>query len=451
MSGGVALRSAKADLLLVAPDAPTRAAHARALEAAGYRVLLAAALPEAQAALRELRVDLVLVDRSVAGAEEPEALVAAVRGRGVPLPVVVLDPAVADEPRLVARSLRAGAFAHLSTAACDEQLLQAVELALKTTRLDVERDALKAETERLRRRLAETLRDEGRAAARARELEDARTQIAALERHAKVGLLAAGLVHDLRNSLASVAANITFLKVLPQDLAPAHPAAAETLREAIDEVDLASRHILAVLEDVRLMARGGAGASAAAAELVDVNTCLGAALRLVHYRLTAGVTLVDRREAGLPPVRGSRAQLTQVFVDLLINAAEALVDDIGARRRIEISSRLEGGAVVVLVRDSGPGVPPELRERIFDALFTTKPANESAGMGLTVSRALVEAHGGQLILDEGAPLPGTVMRVTLPAARPVAAAADAPSVARAEALAEPLARGARDASLHRAS
>jgi two-component system, NtrC family, sensor kinase len=133
------------------------------------------------------------------------------------------------------------------------------------------------------------------------------------------------------------------------------------------------------------------------------------------------VALESTIPAVLPPVEGDARALNQVFLNLLKNAAEAFE---GRRGRVEVHARLEGDEVVVSIRDDGPGVAPELRERLFEPFFTTKPAGKGTGLGLSISQRIVAEHGGQIAL-ESEPGEGTCVTVRLPSRGAAKAEADA--------------------------
>jgi signal transduction histidine kinase len=100
----------------------------------------------------------------------------------------------------------------------------------------------------------------------------------------------------------------------------------------------------------------------------------------------------------IPEINADRIQIAQVVMNLLQNALEALRDGAAAGRRIEIFTRLAAQeAVEVVIRDTGPGIPPDIRERIFERFYTTK--DDGIGLGLAIARSIVEAHGGTLRFD----------------------------------------------------
>jgi signal transduction histidine kinase len=141
----------------------------------------------------------------------------------------------------------------------------------------------------------------------------------------------------------------------------------------------------------------------------------------------ASIRLETDFGADVPPVQGDPYQLQQVFLNLILNAEQAILGSgVGGRRsgdciRVSTRARLDGDQswVVVQVADNGPGIPAEVLPRIFEPFFTTKKVGEGAGLGLSVSYGIVEEHGGRLSVESG---PGcSVFTLKLPAAAPVSA------------------------------
>jgi signal transduction histidine kinase len=124
-----------------------------------------------------------------------------------------------------------------------------------------------------------------------------------------------------------------------------------------------------------------------------------------------GISVRQRLAAGFPEVMGDRIQLQQVVMNLIMNSIEALKEIEGARELLIKSQRTDEDEVLVSVSDSGVGLPPQRAEQLFDTFFTTKP--HGTGMGLSISRSIVEAHGGRLWAEPNEPR-GAVFQFTLP-------------------------------------
>jgi two-component system NtrC family sensor kinase len=143
---------------------------------------------------------------------------------------------------------------------------------------------------------------------------------------------------------------------------------------------------------------------------------MSAALDITGYALkTSGIEVAVELAEDVPPVLGDADQLHQVFMNLIINAQQALQDQ-PRRRRLTLTSRFDPGAnaIRIAVADNGPGIPEAVRNRVFEPYFTTKPLGKGTGVGLAVCLGIVEAHGGTLTVggDEGL---GTIFTIVLPA------------------------------------
>jgi signal transduction histidine kinase len=146
-------------------------------------------------------------------------------------------------------------------------------------------------------------------------------------------------------------------------------------------------------------------------EPVDLHEELESSLTLLNHLLKDRIAV--RRQYGLDgPVECVRSQIDQVFLNLLANAAQA----IQGPGTIAIETRREGPTAIVRVRDTGPGIPPEVLGRVFDPFFTTKPVGEGTGLGLSISYEIVAKHGGE-IRAESPPEGGAVFTIRLPVAR----------------------------------
>jgi signal transduction histidine kinase len=212
-----------------------------------------------------------------------------------------------------------------------------------------------------------------------------------------IGILAAGVAHEVNNPLAFVRANLAHLRTLVEALpkAPAREGGAivavdldemgEVVDESIDGLDRIAR----IVESMLRFARH----SDEMLRPVDLDEVLDEALRLAALRRDASVHV--RRTGGpVPPVLASAERLVQVMLNLLLNARQALGDRTDGV--IEAESDTEGDHVVVRIRDNGPGIPPELQQRIFDPFFTTRSPDAGTGLGLSIAFDIVREHGGTL-------------------------------------------------------
>jgi signal transduction histidine kinase len=148
-------------------------------------------------------------------------------------------------------------------------------------------------------------------------------------------------------------------------------------------------------------------------EQIDLGIAIEEVIALVRGELLKNHVSVQTRLApGLPPVHGDRVQLQQVVLNLIVNAVEAMTSVAEKERELLVGTEARPGeALLVAVADSGPGIVPEQRERIFESFVTTKEGG--VGIGLSICRSIIEAHGGRLWADTQQPR-GAVFRFTLP-------------------------------------
>ncbi len=255
-------------------------------------------------------------------------------------------------------------------------------------------------------------------------------QLRATERLAAMATLAAGIAHEINNPLAAVIGN---LDLVVEYLNGGKTNPAELRADVVDARD-GARRVAEIVKSMKLLARG----ETARTELVDVNETLersvGIAWNAIRYRAHL---VRDLGDAGY--VSGNSSQLAQVFVNLLVNAAQAFPEDRFEGNEIKILTRLEGKDVVVEVADNGCGIPEGLQSRIFEPFFTTKDVGVGTGLGLSVSSGIVNALGGRIAVSSKVG-EGSVFRVVLPAAAPQAAPA---KVLPSEAAAREAASAAR--------
>lgn len=245
----------------------------------------------------------------------------------------------------------------------------------------------------------------------AEELSRQRETLYQREKLAALGSLLAGVAHELNNPLSVVVARAVMLEERGDR---ATHAAATKIRAAAERCARIVRTFLA-------MARQQAPQRAP----VCINDVVAAALEITDYALrSGGVEVVRDLAADIPRILADADQLHQVFMNLIINAQQALQEQ-APPRRIVLASCFDSNAnvVTISVADNGPGIPEALRTRIFEPYFTTKPTGMGTGVGLSVSHAIVEQHGGRLTVD-CPPEGGTRFTIDLPCETSDAADAD---------------------------
>ncbi|WP_164013893.1 ATP-binding protein [Pyxidicoccus trucidator] len=237
-------------------------------------------------------------------------------------------------------------------------------------------------------------------------------QLVVSDRLAAVGTLAAGVAHEINNPLAFVLSNLSFLsgelQGVSRELPPGRTAEMEeVLREASD----GAHRVRQIVRDLRTFSRG----DDEAATSVNVQSVLESAITMARGELKMRAQIV-REYRDVPLVEGNEGRFGQVFLNLLINAAQAIPQGKPDQHEVRLVLRHAGDRVIVEVTDTGVGMPPEVRARIFDPFFTTKPVGEGTGLGLSICHGIVTGFGGEISVEseEGR---GSTFRVVLPVAQ----------------------------------
>ncbi len=252
-----------------------------------------------------------------------------------------------------------------------------------------------------------------------RDTEVRRLQSAKL---AAIGMLAAGMAHEINNPASFVLANTealgSLLSLLDEKLR-IDPALARRLgikdllfeaQAIVQESKEGMARIQRIVRDLHSFSRVEDDPEG----FTDVNSAIDSALTMLRNELRYRAH-VERRLAATRPVRGSSARLGQVILNLVANAAQALPEGQSKRNRIVVRSYDLGPDIVIEVEDNGPGIAPDVMPRIFDSFFTTKPAGVGTGLGLSISREIVRSGGGEISAENGR-AEGALFRVRLPAA-----------------------------------
>lgn len=244
----------------------------------------------------------------------------------------------------------------------------------------------------------------GRDITKERETEEAlerqRDALHQTEKLAALGSLLAGVAHELNNPLSIVVGYSGLLYESAED---------EATRRRAKEVHVAAERCARIIKTFLAMARSKPALRSA----VDIESQLESVLELTAYGIrTSGVEVVRDFSGTLPTTLADADQLHQVFMNLVLNAQQAMVS-IAGPRRLSISTRVEDDRIVVEVTDTGCGMPEHVLARAFEPFFTTKPQGVGTGIGLSVCHGIVEAHAGRITVESevGA---GTTFRVALP-------------------------------------
>ena len=326
-----------------------------------------------------------------------------------------------DRTQRVIDAIRMGASDYLLKP-CDLHVLSAsVERALE--RRTLLRNARRYKQD-LEKRNAELARQKT-------EMQRLQAQILQTEKMASLGQLAAGVAHELNNPAGFIYSNIDLLKDYVERLkrclsdyeqVALSPEAATQIGKIKKEndydnivADLGSilsdcytgaERIRDVVQNLRLFSR----LDEAEFKGVDLNEGIESTIRLLSGYYKAGRITLTRDYGEIPQVNCYAAQLNQVWMNLLVNAAQAIGE---AEGEVLVKTRCEGRTVIVAVSDTGNGITAEQLKKIFDPFFTTKPIGEGTGLGLSISHGIVERHGGRIEVESALGL-GTTFTIFLP-------------------------------------
>jgi len=231
-------------------------------------------------------------------------------------------------------------------------------------------------------------------------------QLAHANRVATMGQLSASITHEVKQPIGAAVANalaaLRFLARRPPEL--------EEVRETLEAIVEAGHRAGEIVDRIRGLIKKAPPRK----ECLDINAGIREVIELTRGEsVQNGISMQADLADGLPLIEGDRVQLQQVILNLIVNAVEAMSGASDGTRELLVSSRkADPDGVLVGVRDSGPGLAPETFEHVFDAFYTTKPGG--LGMGLSICRSIIEAHGGRLWASANLPR-GASFQFALPA------------------------------------
>jgi signal transduction histidine kinase len=238
------------------------------------------------------------------------------------------------------------------------------------------------------------------------EVEHAQNQVnlARLNRVMLMGEMTASIAHEVNQPLTGILANSgTALRYLAREVPEI-----EMARKLIDLIVRDGKRASSVVARIRELTRK----APPRIQYADINAIISDAIAFTIREIQAkDIEVTTRLDAGLPPVAVDPVQIQQVILNLVVNAIEAMTDERSGPRELLVASGEAESAIFVEVRDAGPGLAPGAVGHVFDSFFTTKP--EGMGMGLSLSRSIVEAHGGRLSALDNEPV-GAIFRFTVP-------------------------------------
>ena len=237
-------------------------------------------------------------------------------------------------------------------------------------------------------------------------LHQAQAELAHVNRVATMGQLTASIAHEVKQPIAAAVTNaqaaLRWLGARPPDL--------DEVRQALGRIVEDGKRAGDVIDRIRALIKKAPQRK----DWFDLNEAVLDVIALTRSEvLSHRVSLRTQLATGLPLIGGDRVQVQQVVLNLVLNAVEAMSTDSDGLRDLLISTeQSQEDGVLVAVRDSGPGIDPDIVERVFQSFYTTKPSG--MGMGLSICRSIVDAHGGRLGVNANKPR-GAIFQFILPA------------------------------------
>jgi signal transduction histidine kinase len=316
----------------------------------------------------------------------------------------------------------AGAAAALPLGRRDEVGQLATVLADMLDRLYAQQRQIQAINGDLAERVQARTKELARTNEALSQLEATQEQLVMADRRISIGRLAAGVAHEINNPLTFLSGNLEFISTeipeLQRQLDAGAPADREALARrmaelagAVADSQQGAQRVLHIVRGLKTFSRDDEDQR----RRLELQEPVQAAIEMANHELRHRARLVCRLGAA-PPVFANEVRLSQVALNLLINAAQAIPEGCGDQHEVTVTigTAPDGGALLE-VKDTGEGMTPEVLGRIFDPFFTTKPVGVGSGLGLPISRNIVARFGGQITV-ESAPGRGSTFRVWLPAA-----------------------------------
>jgi signal transduction histidine kinase len=411
---------AQSERILVVDDAPTvRQLLKLMLEDAGYGVELAATAGEAMAAISDRRYDLLLVDKNLDG---DDGFAVCRAGRDLQPDAARILITADDSLESAIQAVDEDIFAYLRKPLRKQQVLLRVRRALDRVRLTREREEARAETQAAKEALEKRSQELERTLER---LLKTQHRLVESEKLVSVGMLAAGVAHEINNPACFILPNLEYLKRGARNLAElarSAPAGEEKIAAELQHVDRmvercleGLKRIQRVVGTLQLFSRRQVNAPVP----VNLNALCVSLLDLVSHELRGRAELdVDLKP--IPAVLGQEKELADAVLNLLLNARRSVFasKEEGVSHRIRLTTELrEGQEVALTVVDTGPALVTGLGP-IADAFFFEGEADQGPGLTLSLVREILDRHGGRLELVSDTE--GNHLTATLPAA-PVAA------------------------------
>jgi len=250
----------------------------------------------------------------------------------------------------------------------------------------------------------------------ATERKNIETRLMVSDRMASVGTLAAGVAHEINNPLAFVLANLDFAAKQLDELAAfgVPESRLAELRSVVGDAREGADRVRSIVRDLKTFSRSDEPKPGP----VDLHRVLDSCCSMAWNEIRHRARLEKSYQRGVHHALGTESRLSQIFLNLLVNAAQAIPEGAASANVIRVATgALDDGRLWVSVSDTGPGMAPEVRGRIFEPFFTTKEAGVGTGLGLSICQGIVQGLGGEIRVESELGK-GTSFHVVLPAAAP---------------------------------
>jgi len=411
-------------VLVVDDEEPVRRLLGQILEKNGYDCILAASAAEARERLKEQSFELVLCDMKMPG-ESGLDLIRHILAAHWDTAVVMVT--VVDDPSIAGTAIEAGVYDYIIKPFHPKRVVICVRNALHRRQLEMDNRAYRDGLEQmLLERFAELRKSKEETEQTLATLKETQAQMIQSEKMASVGQLAAGVAHEINNPTGFVSSNLNTLSDYQSDLSrlikrygklvadlKGIMASEECCRPLSEQVEAiraleAEIDIDFILDDTQSLIKESREGTERIKKIVlnlkdfahpgedklqsaDINECLESTLNIVWNELKYKAT-VQKEYGDLPRVQGYPHQLNQVFMNLLVNAAQAIEQ----QGEIKIATTADDAYVEIRISDTGSGIPEEILSKVFNPFFTTKEVGKGTGLGLHLAYNIVNKHNGTI-------------------------------------------------------
>ena len=348
--------------------------------------------------IEQNKIDVVVTDINMPGMDGIEVLK---RAKNFYTDIEVIMVTGYRDEELSIKSLRSGAFDYITKPINLDQLLYAVDRAIKVINLNRTRLYRNRELKISSKIIAKMNEElERRIEERTEELNKVQGQLFQTSKLATLGEMAAGLAHEINQPLGGISLVCkTFRKLFQRNRLTD-----EELKEGLDDIDLSIQRIIRIINHIRTFARQDTFKFAK----VNINDTINGALSLLGEQLRLREIVVHfEPDNTLPQIYGEAFQLEQVWINFIANARDAMIEKENQissgklqvpfyEKELFVSFEVEPEHLIIHFKDNGIGMSPDIKNKVFDPFFTTKEVGKGTGLGLSISYGIIESHKGRI-------------------------------------------------------